>query len=231
MKRSFFAAITAIVCVVSCNTTEEENSEAQTSGSSVSVNAPKADTVAPVQTNNQSPLVLTPPPIVMNPSASAPTSPNQAVNPPHGQPGHRCDIAVGAPLSQAGAAPAVAQPPVVQQQPTTPVAPVIKPTVTPAPQPSATVAKGKNPPHGQPGHRCDIAVGAPLPAGNAAPAASATPATPIQINQSAPIVPALQANTAPANKTTSSATPGVKVNPAHGQPGHRCDIAVGAPLQ
>lgn len=66
-----------------------------------------------------------------------------------------------------------------------------------------------NPAHGQPGHRCDLAVGAPLPATvnsttNAVPSATPEPIKPV--------------DTKPA------------LNPAHGQPGHRCDLAVGAPL-
>jgi hypothetical protein len=87
-------------------------------------------------------------------SATAPaTNTSVALNPAHGQPGHRCDIAVGAPLNSAPA-PTVApanQPPMVAQP---------APTTMPAPSGSGTGAK--NPAHGQPGHRCDIAVGAPL---------------------------------------------------------------------
>ena len=74
---------------------------------------------------------------------------------------------------------------------------------------NATEAKGNvalNPPHGQPGHRCDIAVGAPL---NSAPVNNGTNA------QSG--VPAKNSE-------------GVALNPPHGQPGHRCDIKVGEPL-
>lgn len=92
------------------------------------------------------------------------------------------------------------------------------PTTTPATTVStntttATTAPGMNPPHGQPGHRCDIAVGAPL---NSPPGKAVTaPAT-------QPVV------------TSTTTTPPVKtapgMNPPHGQPGHRCDIAVGAPL-
>ena len=78
-----------------------------------------------------------------------------------------------------------------------------------------------NPQHGQPGHRCDIAVGAPLNA----------PATSIQ--------PTVSATTAPVTTTTNIDTKkvlpegnssGTALNPKHGVPGHRCDIAVGAPL-
>lgn len=65
-----------------------------------------------------------------------------------------------------------------------------------------------NPAHGQPGHRCDLAVGAPLTNTNGAQVPMAIP----QNIQGAP------------------APSGLKINPAHGQPGHRCDIQVGAPL-
>lgn len=108
----------------------------------------------------------------------------------------------------------VQQVPVVQ--PTTP--PVITSSLA-QPQGNATVATattapGMNPPHGQPGHRCDISVGAPLnskPAANNTPVVTQAPATATQVN--VPVTP-----TAPG------------MNPPHGQPGHRCDIAVGAPL-
>lgn len=66
-----------------------------------------------------------------------------------------------------------------------------------------------NPPHGQPGHRCDIAVGAPLD-GTSANAA------PTQINMQ--------------NEANATPATGEGLNPPHGQPGHRCDIQVGAPL-
>lgn len=80
--------------------------------------------------------------------------------------------------------------------------------------PTQVTAPGMNPPHGQPGHRCDIAVGAPLnsPKGNTTPTQVAAPTT-----------------QAPATiKAPTTTAPGM--NPPHGQPGHRCDIAVGAPL-
>ena len=101
--------------------------------------------------------------VVATPQTAAPAvaAGSGKVNPPHGQPGHRCDIAVGAPLD--GAAPAPANKSVAAPQPAA-GAKSSKPTVTPVTMPAgnATVAPGTNPPHGQPGHRCDIAVGAPL---------------------------------------------------------------------
>ncbi|MBK8710612.1 MAG: hypothetical protein IPL97_01825 [Niastella sp.] len=86
-----------------------------------------------------------------------------ALNPEHGKPGHRCDIAVGAPLNSPAAV--------------TTTTPAVKTINTPSinsqpiPAPVKTAA-GMNPPHGEPGHRCDIAVGAPLnsPAAETAPA-------------------------------------------------------------
>lgn len=116
----------------------------------------------------------TPPVSQLSQSTSNPTTnPNTAstsnssqpttlasVNPPHGQPGHRCDIAVGAPLSSPAGTGIPAKNGV---QPT-----ALQPNVTIQPGPTttaatATTAAGMNPPHGQPGHRCDVKVGDPLP--------------------------------------------------------------------
>nr|WP_319269814.1 hypothetical protein [uncultured Draconibacterium sp.] len=128
------------------------------------------------------------------------------LNPPHGEPGHRCDIAVGAPLNSPAnkkveAANTTNVTPVVSAKNTTAKATTgrVGPTIEnlkklTTPQPISYTPAGTsqiNPPHGQPGHRCDIPVGSPLP-------------------------------------TTASNT--TKINPPHGQPGHRCDIPVGSPL-
>lgn len=80
---------------------------------------------------------------------------NTAPNPEHGQPNHRCDIAVGAPLNSA---------PTNATAPTTTItnsSPTPAQTVT-TPAANVVTAPGMNPPHGQPGHDCAIAVGAPL---------------------------------------------------------------------
>ena len=105
--------------------------------------------------------------VVSQPGKSA--TETTMLNPPHGQPNHRCDIAVGAPLNTpVGAKPATpSQPSMLKlQQPaqTTPVQTLPQNTpVKTIPQTTPTqTAAGLNPPHGQPNHRCDIAVGAPL---------------------------------------------------------------------
>ena len=104
-------------------------------------------------------------------------------------------------------------------------------TINPQPLPSATVqpkatrSAALNPEHGQPGHRCDIAVGAPLN----------SPAQPVQqtpgATQTLPAQP-LPAQPMPAQtKPATTPTGTVKLNPAHGQPGHDCAIPVGQPLK
>jgi len=56
---------------------------------------------------------------LMNPTAqqSVSTGPSPKINPAHGQPGHRCDIAVGAPLDGSAPAPKVVAAPTVTQNP------------------------------------------------------------------------------------------------------------------
>lgn len=106
--------------------------------------------------------------MTQNPQVVQPTAPG--MNPPHGQPNHRCDIAVGAPLNSKPA-PATATGTTVNAQPQV--------TMSEIPNKVKT-APGMNPPHGEPNHRCDIAVGAPLNSKPAtvttAPASIAPPA-------------------------------------------------------
>ena len=85
------------------------------------------------------------------------------LNPAHGQPGHRCDISVGAPLDSKPTQPN-ANPATISTAPTT-----VNTSVQNAEQ---KTLPGMNPPHGQPGHRCDIGVGTPL---NSKPAPAANP--------------------------------------------------------
>ena len=86
---------------------------------------------------------------------------------------------------------------------------------------------GMNPPHGQPGHRCEIPVGAPL---NSQPATSQPQATPQAAPQIVNQKPAEQPQMKINSNTGSATISGAKINPPHGQDGHRCDVAVGAPL-
>ena len=171
--------------------------------------------------------------------AGAASSGAAGINPAHGQPGHRCDIAVGAPLNSKPVSP----PPGGTTQST--VASSAPATSSQTGATGSTSAAGINPAHGQPGHRCDIAVGAPL---DSKPVSATTTTSPTtsgsgQVVGSSPVLGSIPVNAAPLKSGVSplAVTPiqpagakpvatGAGLNPAHGQPGHRCDIAVGAPL-
>jgi hypothetical protein len=97
-------------------------------------------------------------------------------------------------------------------------------------QPNTTTAPASNtalnPEHGQPGHRCDLAVGAPL---NGSPAPNKEISTQLNTAQpqpSATIQPQPATPAAAGNETLGSK----KLNPEHGQPGHDCAVQVGSPL-
>ncbi|RKS55546.1 hypothetical protein BC962_0510 [Gillisia mitskevichiae] len=72
-----------------------------------------------------------------------------ALNPVHGEPGHRCDLPVGAPLDQAASTS-------LQQNGT-----IQNPNVSPV-RVNGGDTPAVNPPHGQPGHDCSKPVGADL---------------------------------------------------------------------
>lgn len=147
---------------------------------------------------------------VINPGQQVATQATASgLNPAHGQPGHRCDISVGEPLNSKPASAAPASINTASAQPAV--------TMTEVPTPNKPTAPGMNPPHGEPGHRCDISVGEPL--------------------NSKPPPPASVVSTTPPPTTTTISTPqpvatktAPGMNPPHGEPGHRCEIAVGAPL-
>jgi hypothetical protein len=105
-----------------------------------------------------------------------------------------------------------------------------------APQPGATTGavSNPNPPHGEPGHRCDIPVGAsldtPLSEGYTPPSNANAPA-PVQANPQGTSSPVFNTQQSAPQPVVPAATTGVKnPNPPHGEPGHRCDIPVGASL-
>jgi hypothetical protein len=154
---------------------------------------------------------------------------NSKINPAHGQPGHDCGVAVGGPLPD-GSTPASLASQAVSGQ--TALTSIAAPNQAAAPSPNFKLPSkgGKvNPAHGKPGHDCGVAVGAPL---NGAK----TSQKPITQTASAKQTIAPAGIAAPTPGVTA-ASPNfnlprgnVKVNPAHGQPGHDCAVAVGAPL-
>jgi len=133
--------------------------------SPVTIPQPQTVTMNPNPQNN---MVVTNPQTITQTAAQTTTAPG--MNPPHGQPGHRCDISVGAPLNSKPVPPATVA--------TTPA----QPQVTMKEVPTTTkTAPGMNPPHGEPGHRCEIAVGAPLNSKPTTPATVTTTAAPAQV--------------------------------------------------
>ena len=130
----------------------------------------------PIATENTTESSVLNPEVGVNSSQDLPQTqnPSKGLNPPHGQEGHRCDIAVGAPLNSPVVKPNL--PP--QAISNTPPAAVLNTTTNVVTKP------GMNPPHGQAGHRCDIAVGAPLNSPQSTPAVPAILAAP-----TAPVIP------------------------------------------
>lgn len=134
-----FLIVSAIACKESAETPARGNSGSD-AGMTQSAPASSPDSIA------------SPAPLANPGEAASLATPEvtavAALNPPHGQPNHRCDIPVGAPLSQSpGSQTALPNPSQLN---------------VPAQTATPTTAAGMNPPHGQPNHRCDIAVGAPL---------------------------------------------------------------------
>jgi hypothetical protein len=164
----YFVLIAAagIISLASCTPAKKESKPAQ-------VQEPNQLPQSNVQSDTSAIILSVPEtvPATATPALNTAATPPE-LNPPHGEPYHRCDIAVGSPLK--GAAPAKPATTAIR----TGVAPTLEnaarlnnpqPNTTPTPTPSApTVANASgtppklNPPHGQPFHKCEIPVGSPL---------------------------------------------------------------------
>ena len=175
----FSSLLSVSFLLVSCKK-EEETSETS-SDAPKEIIMPRVQSI-PAQTTAQQPAQQNVTQVQNMPVATgqaiAPTQTpvvtKKGMNPPHGQPGHRCDIAVGAPLNSPPGNAAQPKQGTANIQQFTPGTPsTTTTTTTTAAQPSGApalldpnapvTAPGMNPPHGQPGHQCGIAVGAPLP--------------------------------------------------------------------
>jgi hypothetical protein len=150
MKRNFFLfAIIVLFAAVSCSPAQKESQQQQSNPQQMNqmqISRLKQDASAVNATGTTA---------TTSPAQSAaPAQGNTAVrlNPPHGQPGHICEIPVGSPLPTAP----------VRSNATINSTPGAAP-VNPATAPTAASNVRLNPPHGQPGHICEIPVGSPLP--------------------------------------------------------------------
>lgn len=191
MKKIFFVPALAIVFLASCKNKSEEEEKTVTpvqnplQNNNAQVNPGDTNNVTQASVNSNTTANPTGSKTSVTPQAPAVTTstsqPTAGLNPAHGQPGHRCDIPVGSPLNsppgQTNPVVTTSTPPTSQTVSTISTPPVIQ--TAPAVQPVAgKTPPGMNPPHGEPGHRCDIAVGAPLnsPKGGTQPI-SVTPVT------------------------------------------------------
>lgn len=97
-------------------------------------------------------------------AAPAPNSGTPRLNPPHGEPGHVCEIAVGEPLDGSGKAGTENQNIQIVQPDMGGGSTFSMPLGGPANDAPASGGSGRlNPAHGEPGHVCEIPVGQPLP--------------------------------------------------------------------
>lgn len=180
MKKIISCIVLVALGFVSCKQEEETNvvsTNPETSAFSDDFKGPTAEPTTPSTAAGQpqvagAPMMTTPNGMV-TPTTAQPVKVGKGMNPAHGQPGHRCDVAVGAPLNSAPAKTTTAS----TQSATITSAGSTPGTVT---KNGATItttnnnlpatiaapvetAPGMNPPHGQEGHVCSVAVGAPLP--------------------------------------------------------------------
>jgi hypothetical protein len=173
MKNKSLISMFALAAVLfaSCKTELEPQPSSEVTTTETEAVAPAdAEEIAPTPTEAESATAVTPQQAtqtVQMPAAAQPAATAPGMNPPHGQPGHRCDIAVGAPLNSPKAAAPAATPQAgtstitkVQPQNTGSVPSML---AQPAADAATSTPPGMNPPHGQPGHSCSVAVGAPLP--------------------------------------------------------------------
>jgi hypothetical protein len=214
MKNIFLGIIAISILTVSCKKDERATyltEEAGIQQPAVALNnAPKPSLLdqAGIQSTQN-----------MTPTTAAVTAPG--MNPPHGQPGHRCDIPVGQPLNSKPAPQQGTQNVTVNanQGQTIQIDPnSVQPgkfTVENGKAKTIKTAPGMNPPHGEPGHRCDIQVGQPL---NSKPVPVPQQVQTVAQNTPAPV---------PAPAPTG---PKPAINPPHGEPWHDCAKKVGEAL-
>lgn len=174
MKKLFYYFVLTSLVLVSCKKETTADNVAESTVTTDTVAAENA-AVAPVAANAMG----TNPNTIMNQSTASniqqttnvtmpqPGNVAAGANPPHGQPNHRCDIAVGAPLNAAPGKAALSQQSVPSSA--TKASQIstdgksVSTTNPSAVTPAVVTAAGMNPPHGQEGHHCEIAVGAPVP--------------------------------------------------------------------
>lgn len=158
MKNLIVTALAAFV-LVSCNNTDTAtNTNTETNNAESSTNNSSDASSFTIEESQE-----------QNFNAAPSGSASGKLNPPHGEPGHRCEIPVGAPLdSEPSSTPTEIK---IDNSGTgnntQSITPTFSntastPTFSTQTQGKTATAPGMNPPHGEPGHDCAIPVGAPL---------------------------------------------------------------------
>lgn len=177
MKNSISSLVVVLLLLSSCKKEETivPTTNEAVSAFSDSYNGPIDTSAVTANTVAANPNMMT---TTQTTTIPAPVATAKGMNPAHGQPGHRCDISVGAPLNSAPNKPGSANfQEINTSKPTTTISSnTLQPgtttsngaTITTTNNAPATVSpdvtpEGMNPPHGQEGHVCSVAVGAPLP--------------------------------------------------------------------
>jgi hypothetical protein len=147
MLRSILPAVLCLSLLAACN---EDSGGGQ--GGAV-----------PASSNNNTPPVTTSGSGVTisgDQGASGANTSGQRLNPPHGEPGHICEIGVGEPLPDGnhGDVQILDAPPGLDVTTT-----IVSPPTGGSPTATMGGSGRINPPHGEPGHVCEIPVGEPLP--------------------------------------------------------------------
>ena len=172
MKKAIvFTFVLAVFGLYGCNSKSVSTDDVQGIDSVLdSVGVMAMDTTQDITIGSETAVTSSP---VLSTPAVDPN--NKGMNPAHGEPGHRCDIDVGAPLNSPPGKKSPPQPidiNTINTNPpagSTPISPSISTTPQPAIQPQSTpvvqpgkTLPGMNPPHGESGHDCAIPVGSPL---------------------------------------------------------------------
>lgn len=154
-KSTLFIASLLLAGMVSCNADTSDKNDILIDNTSSEAAAPDASAGQQFAGDEAAmPSATTPTTVTVSPTPQP--AQNVKLNPAHGQPGHDCAVAVGAPLGGNSAA--------VQQVAPAAISTTPLPNGLGGPRPQFNANSGNlNPPHGQPGHDCAVAVGAPLP--------------------------------------------------------------------
>jgi len=170
-KTKLTALFVSGILFCGCSNTAEDKAQAQTTDS---VNVATTEEPNPFQTTEeattdaQTPVQQNTAPAQTPAAGANPYADLKGTNPAHGEPNHRCDIEVGAPLNSPpknnAAAPTINQSAPSGNTNIQGIPPTQNININAQPNvQQTTTAPGMNPPHGEPGHDCAVAVGAPLP--------------------------------------------------------------------